>query len=205
MNVSKVKLRGRRHFVANASHRRLVEPALLSWCVEVLVGRSTAIAGCVGTGTERISVMVRLRNAVMAVALGTGVMGCGFSHRSTSPTTPSGTAMNATISHAGVWTGIFDDARNLHRPAGSGIGSTPSRRRMVLRILVPCHRPSNRPPTPPRGDNDQAGARPPAPVGRADQSRGDSGRSSLPRTARAGGGDELPVRSPIPETGRRSP
>ena len=35
-----------------------------------------AIAGRVGTATERTSVMLRLRNAVMAVAMGMGVMGC---------------------------------------------------------------------------------------------------------------------------------
>ena len=39
--------------------------------------------------------MVRLRNAVMAVALGTGEMGCALLAHHMSPTTRSGTAMSA--------------------------------------------------------------------------------------------------------------
>ena len=42
--------------------------------------QSRAIGGLVGTGTERTSVMVGLRNAMMAVVLSTGIMGCSFSH-----------------------------------------------------------------------------------------------------------------------------
>ena len=56
--------------------------------------------------------MVRLRNVVMAVALGAGVMGCSFSHYSA-----LSLRRVRRLSHAGVWSGILDDARDLHRSA----------------------------------------------------------------------------------------
>ncbi len=75
-------------------------------------GRSTAIAGCVGTGTERISVMVRLRNAVMAVALGTGVMGCAFSQS------------QSHVAHYSIW--HCDECDDFPMPAyGPGFSMMP--------------------------------------------------------------------------------
>jgi hypothetical protein len=44
--------------------------------------RLAAIAGLAADGTERTSVMVRLRYVVTALALGTCAMGCSFSHLS---------------------------------------------------------------------------------------------------------------------------
>ncbi len=41
---------------------------------------SLAIAGLVDTGSERTSIMMRLRYGVMAVVLGTGMLGCSSSH-----------------------------------------------------------------------------------------------------------------------------
>jgi hypothetical protein len=39
-----------------------------------------AIAGLAATGSERISIMMRLRNGLLAVVLGTGMIGCSSSH-----------------------------------------------------------------------------------------------------------------------------
>ncbi len=54
---------------------RVVTPRAL-----VVGAGSIAIAGLAATGSERISIMMRLRYGVMAVVLGTGMMGCSSSH-----------------------------------------------------------------------------------------------------------------------------
>ena len=62
--------------------------------------------------------MVRLRNAVMAVALGTGVMGCGFSQSNIAHYSIWHCDECDDFPDASVWTGLLDDARDLHRLRG---------------------------------------------------------------------------------------
>jgi hypothetical protein len=69
-----------------------------------------AIAGCDGTGRERISVMLRLRNALMAGTMVTGVMGCGFNQ--------------ANIAHYSIW--HCDECDDFPSPAyGPGYSMMP--------------------------------------------------------------------------------